>query len=249
MSRADHEQRAYWDRLSQIDPDAAIIDPNDSRGLKNAYLAGLRDNAFSNSLRRHGVDSGRLLDLGCGTGSATRPLLDAGYSMLGVDISLGLLRHARIRCGDQNCLFVSTNGKQLPIADAVIDATVVYVVLSYLVDDDQAVNLLMAVRRALKPGAPLIMIEQARTRRRLTEQGMKVQRTRENWCELLQYAGFSVERCSVLRHGRFPTTPLIAAGWIPRKLWPLVGDLEARVAARTGVLPWDYAEILFEARA
>ncbi|MFD1298898.1 class I SAM-dependent methyltransferase [Lysobacter gummosus] len=249
MSRADRDQRAYWDGLSQIDPDAAIIDPNDRRGLKNRYLAGMRDEAFRSSLCRHGLDDCVLLDLGCGTGSSTQPLLKAGYSVLGIDISLGLLRHAKVRCGDKHCLFIATDGSQLPIADATVDAAVVYVVLSYLVDDDRARALLESVRRSLKPNAPLIMIEQARTQRRTTEAGLKVQRSRPEWLALLSSAGFKVDSSHILRHGRFPTTPLIRAGWLPPRLWPHISRLEARIAAHTGVLPWDYAEILFEARA
>lgn len=64
MSDSDRELRAYWDDLSRIDPDAAIIDPNDRRGSKNRYLAGIRDAAFRDGLRRHAVNAGVLLDLG-----------------------------------------------------------------------------------------------------------------------------------------------------------------------------------------
>ncbi|MGJ7901093.1 class I SAM-dependent methyltransferase [Lysobacter sp. 1R34A] len=234
--------------MAAIDPDAAIIDPLDLRGHKNKYLAAIRDNAFLAALKRHGIDSGCLLDLGCGTGSSTRPLLDAGYTMLGVDIAADLLRHARARCGDQNCLFVAIDGKQLPLAPGTVDGVVVYVVLSYLVNDDQVRALLVSVRNAMKPGGSLIMIEQARTRRCITEKGLKVQRSRGEWQALLRSAGFSVDRSSVLRHGRFPSTPLIARGLIPRALWPMVRAAEARIAAVTGIWPWDYAEVLFEAR-
>ncbi|MGO1000007.1 class I SAM-dependent methyltransferase [Lysobacter sp. CA196] len=249
MTQPDRNQREYWNSLAGIDPDAAIIDPLDRRGQKNAYLAGIRNNAFLRTLERNGIESGRLLDLGCGTGSSTRPLLDAGYAVLGVDIAPDLLRHARARCGDENCLFVAMDGKQLPLADASVDAVVVYVVLSYLTDDGQASTLLKSIRNALKPGGSLIMIEQARRHRRVTEKGLKVQRTRKEWQSLLRSAGFASERSSVLRHGRFPTTPLIAMGLLPRSVWPAIRTLEAAVARITGVLPWDYAEVLFEAKA
>ncbi|KWS06715.1 hypothetical protein AZ78_4272 [Lysobacter capsici AZ78] len=101
----------------------------------------------------------------------------------------------------------------------------------------------------LKPGSPLLMIEQVRKRRKLTQDGPKVQRTFSQWRALLSSAGFTVELTRVLRHGRFPTTPLIAAGLAPPALWPFIASLEAKVAAATGILPWDYAEVLFEARA
>lgn len=249
MSGGERDPRAYWESLSQIDPDAAIIDPNDRRGSKNRYLAGIRDAAFRDGLRRYAIASGVLLDLGCGTGSSTQPLLDAGHAAIGIDISRSLLRHARNRCGEQNCVFVATDGQRLPIADAAVDAVTAYVVLSYLTQDAQVRDLLESVRRALKPGAPLLMIEQIRTRRLVTRDGPKVQRTLSQWQALLASAGFTVELTRILRHGRFPTTPLIAAGLIPRALWPYIARLETNVAAATGILPWDYAEVLFEARA
>ena len=43
------------------------------------YLTGL--------LKEQGVTEGLLLDLGCGTGSLTELLADAGYDMIGVDNS------------------------------------------------------------------------------------------------------------------------------------------------------------------
>ncbi|WP_057971370.1 class I SAM-dependent methyltransferase [Lysobacter antibioticus] len=249
MSGADPRQRAHWDALSKIDPEAAVIDPNDRIGRKNTYLASIRDAAFRESLARYAVSKGKLLDLGCGSASATSSLLDAGHSVLGIDISTGLLRHAQSRCSGRSCLFVATDGKHLPVADDALDATVVYVVLSYIADDEQAKNLLADIRQALKPGAPLIMIEQTRTSRRVAEQGLKLHRSRQEWLALLRSAGFTIDRSSILRHGRFPSTPLIAAGLIPRWAWPYARLLEIRIASVTGVLPWDYAEVLFEARA
>lgn len=249
MNISDSGQRAYWDDLAKIDPDAAIIDPNDLRGHKNAYLASIRDRAFRQSLARHGITSGTLLDVGCGTGSATMPLLRDGHRVLGFDISLGLLRHARARCGNRDCLFVATDGHSLPFANASFEAAIIYSVLCYLVDDDAAGALLSNIHATLKPGAPLIMIEQTRTKRRILEQGRKVQRTRDGWLHLLENAGFRVEKSTILRHGRFPTTPLVRMGMIPRSLWPTLRQLESSISARYGIFGWDYAEICFETHA
>lgn len=249
MSGADARQRRYWDGLARIDPDAAIIDPNDRRGFKNAYLAGIRDQAFFESLSAHRIHRGTLLDLGCGTGSASYPLLRAGHRVLGVDISLKLLGHARRRCQGMDCAFVATDGRNLPVADSSVDAIVVYVVLSYVTDDDAALALLREARKTLRPGAPLVMIEQARSHRRSCEDGLKVHRSIGEWTMLLQQAGFRVGGIKILRHGRFPTTPLIAAGVVPRWAWARLARLEAGVARLTGLLGWDYAEVRFEATA
>lgn len=249
MTDAAQRQRRYWDGLAVADRDAAVIDPRDRRGLKNAYLAGTRDEVFASTLAAHGVDQGVVLDLGAGTGSAALPLLKAGHHVLGVDISLGLLRHAQQRCYADGGLFVLTDGHNLPLRSSCLDAAVIYVVVSYLVDDAAACTLLENLRVTLKPGAVLVMIEQARGRRLYCEDGLKVQRSVAEWKELLQQAGFASVQSSVVRHGRFPATPLVKLGLLPRFLWPVMRRLEVAVGRLFGVLPWDYAEVRFVAVA
>lgn len=51
------------------------------------YLIGL--------LREYGVADGLVCELGCGTGSITRRLRDAGYDMIGIDLSEDMLEVAR----------------------------------------------------------------------------------------------------------------------------------------------------------
>ena len=51
-----------------------------------AYLKGL--------LHENGVDDGLVLELGCGTGTMTEILAEAGYDMIGVDQSEEMLEEA-----------------------------------------------------------------------------------------------------------------------------------------------------------
>ena len=249
MASSDKSGRSYWDALSLGDPDAAVIDPNDRRGYKNAYLAQIRDLAISESLQAAGIDAGTILDLGCGSASAMLPLLAAGHRVLGLDISAGLLRRGYTRCQGRDCLFVQTDGGVPPLASGKLDAAVIYGVLCYVVEDAAAQSILIRIREALKPGAPLIMIEQVRRQRRATEAGFKLQRSLSEWETLLTVAGFQMESTTILRHGRFPATPLLAAGLVPRRAWRAVCGLERSVASATGVFPWDYAEARFVATA
>ena len=56
-------------------------------GEWSRYVIGL--------LREYGIDGGIVCELGCGTGSITRRLRDAGYDMIGIDISEDMLDVAR----------------------------------------------------------------------------------------------------------------------------------------------------------
>ena len=239
----------HWNDLAHLAPDASVIDPADFRGLKNRYLAQTRDLAFADGLARHLVKKGVILDFGCGTGSAVASVLREGHRVIGLDISERLLRQARERCDPDRCLFVMTDGAQVPLSAASMDAAIIYVVLSYIIDDTTATALLREIRRALSPNAPLVMIEQTRRTRAVTDGGQKVQRTAAQWASMLEVAGFKIHRTKVLRQGRFPTTPMIKAGLLPVPLWSMARRLDALTGDVMGPFPWDYAEVLFEATA
>lgn len=54
-------------------------------------------------LKEYGVQSGLVLELGCGTGSITRRLAARGYDMIGIDISEEMLEIARDKEYNQDC--------------------------------------------------------------------------------------------------------------------------------------------------
>ena len=51
--------------------------------------------ALLRALRTSGFQSGLVVDLGCGSGIWAQRLLDAGYKVLGLDISPAMVRLAR----------------------------------------------------------------------------------------------------------------------------------------------------------
>jgi SAM-dependent methyltransferase len=66
-----------------------------------------RADYFSQLFRRHGAQPRLIVDLACGTGSLSIALAQAGYEVIGVDRSQGMLCAAEIKNGDSN------NGKAM----------------------------------------------------------------------------------------------------------------------------------------
>jgi SAM-dependent methyltransferase len=52
-------------------------------------------------LGKHGLRTGKALDIGCGTGRAFDPLLNRGWQVVGCDTSRGMLDQARKKFGDR----------------------------------------------------------------------------------------------------------------------------------------------------
>jgi len=238
-------QRNYWNQLASGQLDAAVIDPNDRIGRKNSYLAGIRDANILVALERS-CGRGPVLDLGCGTGSLSSSLSAAGWPVIGLDISEGLLARTSERGLPDDCLFVRFDGQKLPLADASVAAITTYVVLTHVIEDSHLDRLLRECLRVLMPGGRLVAIEQATSRpiRNLT--GWKHQRPLHEWRARFAGSGFKVNRQQAIRYGRFPTTPLVRLGIVPRRAFPWLARCEASFGRWWGVPLVGYCDVLFE---
>jgi len=101
-----------------------------------------------------------LADLGCGTGYMARALLGRAERLICVDRSAGMLEEAERRLGRTEGRVEYRRGEldALPIADGELDGAVMGMVLHHLEDLDRP---LFEVRRALKPGGALAVVELA----------------------------------------------------------------------------------------
>jgi ubiquinone/menaquinone biosynthesis C-methylase UbiE len=96
----------------------------------------------------------RILDLGCGNGSPiTDALVTAGYRVVGLDSSRGMLERFRVNL--PNTPAVRGDSRTCPFVDGVFDAAVSWGMLFHLEPRDQAAAF-AAVSRVLKPGAPFL---------------------------------------------------------------------------------------------
>lgn len=100
----------------------------------------------------------RALDVATGTGLVARELVRSGRAgtVVGLDPSEGMLRHAVHRNGSAPLAFVLGRAEQLPFADATFDALTVTYLLRY-VDDPGAT--LRELARVVRPGGVIASLE------------------------------------------------------------------------------------------
>jgi SAM-dependent methyltransferase len=105
-------------------------------------------------LDRNGIHDGLVVDLGCGSGLWARELVDAGYRVLGIDISEAMIELSRNRVPEAVFSVGSLFEAEIPRYQAV---TAVNEVLNYLFDaENEEMGLGRLFRRALVPGGVFV---------------------------------------------------------------------------------------------
>lgn len=108
------------------------------------------------SLRRAGFEHGRVVDAGCGSGILARELEDAGYDVLGIDVSADMIALARVQSPFSDFAVGSIAAVDLPDCIAVFS---IGEGLTYLGPDEDAVDFPRLFRRvagALRSGGLFI---------------------------------------------------------------------------------------------
>ena len=94
----------------------------------------------------------RILDAGCGTGDHLVELTDHGSSPVGLDLSLGMLREARVKAPAVPLLSASLSAG-LPFRPDLFDGVLCSLVSEHLTDLDRFFS---EIRRVLRPGGRLV---------------------------------------------------------------------------------------------
>ncbi|MBN1657807.1 MAG: class I SAM-dependent methyltransferase [Anaerolineae bacterium] len=105
-------------------------------------------------------EQGHLLEVAFGPGHLLAHLAGAGYHVTGLDVSRGMLRLAarRLRKYGLDASLVRGRAEVLPFAPASFDAVVLTFPTPFVYDP----TWLLHVRRVLRPGGRLIVVEEAR---------------------------------------------------------------------------------------
>src|SRR3989338_5271358 len=93
----------------------------------------------------------RILDLGCGTGLGTRPFLNENYTVVGIDISRGMLQKAvsRMQPGQVNKhLFFIADAEDLPFRENAFDYCIGIGILHHV---HNAAKVVQGIHACLKP--------------------------------------------------------------------------------------------------
>jgi phosphatidylethanolamine/phosphatidyl-N-methylethanolamine N-methyltransferase len=108
----------------------------------------------------------RVLDVGVGTGLAL-PSYPSHARVVGIDLSEGMLRHARRRVAEKQMSWVNLalgNALQLPFPDHTFEHVLLSHVITVVSD---AVKLIEETRRVTKPGGQIVIINHFRSSNRV----------------------------------------------------------------------------------
>ena len=116
--------------------DNTHVKMDDEHAVGLAYMIDL--------MRRHGVK--RILDVGCGTGRATKVLLDAGFDVFGIE-PVGALLQAAEGKGIPKERLVMGSGLQLPFPNESFDAVCEFGVLHHIENPAAVIREMLRVAR------------------------------------------------------------------------------------------------------
>jgi len=125
----------------------------DYDALTSHHDYGLWVGMLNAQLERQGIPGRRLLDLGCGTGRSTAAWRDAGYEVVGADISARMLALARGRL--PGVALYHADIRDLPPLGAFDVVSCLCDVVNY-VPSDELVCALRAVAQLLAPGGLVV---------------------------------------------------------------------------------------------
>ena len=105
-------------------------------------------------LEEQGISDGLVLELGCGTGSLTEILADAGYDMIGVDLSADMLDIAmekREQSGN-NILYLLQDMREFELYGTVRAVVSICDCMNYILEEEDLLEVFCLANNYLDPG-------------------------------------------------------------------------------------------------
>lgn len=194
----------------------ASVDPaqywEERARTRGAIAADYRDpvlRAFETPLRRRAFFANvpwwngiRVLDVGTGTGEWAMEFWRRGATVVGIDISPGMIQTAREAAarGQAEIRYEVGKVQELPEEfQGRFDMVASITVLQHLLTDRDVAEALAKCARALHPGGRLACIENTMGGPRLWRNTYMTFRSRAQWLRHFRTAGFTVERVVAVR--------------------------------------------------
>lgn len=136
-SRAYYDKNEYYEEFSKAE---------DGEGKVRNYLMRKAKNCV-------------VLDAGCGTGKFLEILEKNSKKYVGVDLSFEQLVKAKSKSRCEGSIFINANLKEIMFSDNTFDLIISSWVLGTITDLDERGKCLLELKRVLKPGGELILIE------------------------------------------------------------------------------------------
>lgn len=111
-----------------------------------AWVAAVERRALALGLRGR-----RALDIACGTGKSTAPLVDRGYEVLSCDVSPGMIEEARRKCPARADSFVVADMRHLPPLGEFDLVLCVDDAINYLLSEAELASVFAGVAACLAP--------------------------------------------------------------------------------------------------
>ena len=240
----EKNQRKFWDTLGADNPDAAVIDPSDKLGHKNKYIVSIRNREILFWLQKINKN-GLVLDFGCGSGLTSECLESNGLNVVGMDVSMVLLRKAHNRRSSSKLNVLQYDGTMMPFGNDTFDFIVTYVVLNHLTNQEKLTSVLNELNRIVKRSGVVIAIEQTRRSMKMSSDGSKKQLTINEFKQYFDECNFQTIKTKIIRYGHFILVYLIRFGLIKEKWFKAISGIEAYMGRYYTRPLFDYADTLF----
>ena len=188
-----YSPKDYWSNLAEVhgkaDPSgyAPILHPHAPFWFNKA-VDELQFAAFRRALSIAQIPLGAsCLDLGCGTGRWVRRYEELGFSPIGVDATLGMLRVAHAL--RTNAPVVAGLASSLPFANDAFDCVSDITVVQHIPHEFQR-EALREMVRVLKPGGRIILLELVRG-----DDSHIFPRSAHDWIRSVESCGTTLIRC------------------------------------------------------